>query len=241
MLHNTRGIVLHTVKFSETSLVAKIYTEAFGLQSYLVKGILKPRSKMKPALFQHMCLVDLVVTRKEKGTLHSIREIQVSDPYRSLPFEIRKSSIALFINELLYRSVHEEDPNAKLFTFIRESCLLLDRSVKPMNNFPLWFAIHLTAFLGFMPRMNYSDTLKIFNMKDGLFQENIPEHAWFMDWETSALFAKLLEASSDSQSHLVVTLRDRNLMLEKILAYYKLHLPGFPGLQSPQVLHTVLG
>ena len=114
MLHTTRGIVLHTTKYSETSLVAKIYTEVFGLQSYLVKGIRKQKAKLRPALFQPMTLADLVVYHKDKGSLQNIKESRIAVPYRSIPFDIRKSSMLLFINELLYKSIREEETNRKL-------------------------------------------------------------------------------------------------------------------------------
>ncbi len=240
MLQQTRGIVLHSVKYSETSLIVKIYTEHFGLQSYLVRGIRKQGSKTKPGLFQHLNILDLVVSHKEKASLHSIREVQTGYPYGSLPFDIRKSSIALFMNELLYKSVREEEPNPGLFVFILDSCIYLDKCVEPVTYFHLWFAIHLTAFLGFMPQLNYSENDTVFNLKDGVFQHDILINGYFMEPSLSAIFFRLAECSSEEQSHLKFPVEERNLLVEKLIEYYRLHLSGFAGLRSHQVLHTVL-
>ena len=126
MLHKTRGIALHTVKFSETSIIAKIYTELFGLQSYLIKGIRKQHSRIKPGLFQPLTILDLTVYHKETGSLQSLKEVHNLYPYQSLPFDIMKSSIALFMNELIYKSIREEEPNQELFDFLFDACIDLD-------------------------------------------------------------------------------------------------------------------
>jgi len=240
MLHSTRGIVLHTVKYSETSLIAKIYTELFGLQSYLIRGIRKQKSKIRPVLLQHLTLVDLIVYRKEKTNLQTIKEIQIAYPYKSIPFDIRKSSLALFINELLYKSIREEESNPKLFDFIWGSCVYLDETTHPTNYFHLWFLVHLTAFLGFIPQMNYSEQKKIFNMKEGIFQENPPGHEYFMDELSGSFFYQLFTLPSEKEGLLSFPLNERNNMVEKILLYYQIHLSGFGGLKSHHILHTVL-
>ena len=241
MLHSTRGIVFHTVKYSETSLIAKIYTELFGLQSYLIRGIRKQKSKIRPVLLQHLTLVDLVVYHKEKSNLQTIKEIQIAIPYKSIPFDIRKSSLALFINELLYKSIREEETNRKLFDFIWGSCEYLDDTTHSIHYFHLWFMVHLTAFLGFIPQMNYSEQKKIFNMKEGVFQETPPGHEYFMDERSGAFFYQLFTLPTEKDILLNFPLEERNIMVEKILQYYQIHLPGFTGLRAHHILHTVLG
>jgi DNA repair protein RecO (recombination protein O) len=240
MLHSTKGIVLHTVKYSETSLIVKIYTETFGLQSYMVKGIRKQKSKTKPAAFQHLSLVNLVVYHREKATLQSIREIQIAYPYSSLPFDIRKSSIALFITELLYKSIREEESNPKMFRFIWDSCVQLDFTEVQHHLFHLWFAVHLSAFLGFMPQGSEGAKRMFFNMKEGIFQVSRPDHEYFMDETLSDCFHKLIGLPDAGMTLPGISTEIRDLLLDRILVYYQLHLSGFRGLRSVQVLHTLL-
>jgi len=239
MLYKTRGIVLHSVKFSETSIIVKIYTELFGLQSFMVKGSRRKGSVMKPAFFQPLNLLDLTIYHKEKNTLQSIREVRFSDPYLTVPFDIRKSSMALFINELLYKTIREEERNPSLFEFIYTSCLQLDHS-ESFNHFHLLFSIRLTRFLGILPRADYSEHNRIFNLREGCFQESRPEHPDFMDPELSGHFFSLLSGTPQESETLRIPLKSRIILLEKIIHYYQLHLPGFTGLNSQEVLHTVL-
>ncbi len=240
MLHQTRGIALHAIKFSETSYVVKIYTELFGLQSYLVKGVRKQNAKFKPGLFQPLTLLDLVVYHKEKSSLQNLKEANYSYPYQTIPFDIRKSSIALFINELVYKTIHEEDPYPELFSFLYQTCLHLDGAVDNFMIFHLVFSLQLTRYLGCMPQLNYSGETLFMNLREGVFQANTPEHSDFLDPYMSQILFQLLKIPEGACASIHIPAKTRDTLLEMILIYYRLHVPGFREIQSHHVLHTVL-
>jgi DNA repair protein RecO (recombination protein O) len=241
MLHQTRGIALHATKFSETSYVVKIYTELFGLQSYLVRGARKQNAKLKSGLFQPLTLLDLVVYHKEKASLQTLKEADYSHPYQDIPFDIRKSSIALFINELVYKTIHEEDPHPELFSFLYQTCLHLDDAVDNFTLFHLVFSLQLTRYLGCMPQLNYSKEALLLNLREGVFQATAPEHHEFLDPSLSKIFFQLLKTPEGAGASIHVPAKTRDTLLEMILLYYRLHVPGFREIQSHHVLHTVLG
>ena len=281
MLHSTKGIVFHSLKYSETSVIVKIYTEIFGIQSYLLKGIRNSKSKIKPGLFQSMTLLDLVVYHKEKQSLQSVKEVHLAHPFKTIPFDIRKSSVTLFINELVYKSIREEESNPGLFEFLWNTCLELDETEESVNCFHLHFAMQLMHHLGIFPQNNHSGQCQVFNMREGLFQSSIPGHQHYLDPVNSLLFHNLITACDgparmqqvvhsgrdvacnvsaqmhhvvgrdvacnvSTQMHHVVgrdgacNVSTRTQLLETILVYYQLHLPGFRGLQSHHILHDVL-
>jgi DNA repair protein RecO (recombination protein O) len=239
MLHKTRGIVIHSVKFSESSLVVKIYTEAFGVQSYLVKGARSPKSRLKPVLFQPLTLLDLVVYRKERNVLQSIKEIRIAHPYQSLPFDIRKSSIALFVNEVVYRGLGEEEPNGPLFEFLWNAFLLLDAVEEPFNHFHLLFTLKLTKYLGFYPRSARTPENCFFNLSEGIFQPVFLEGIC-LDKNLSETFCRVLEWPFENPSVPGLNANERDALLDAVLRYYRSHLPGFAGFRSAEVLHAVL-
>jgi DNA repair protein RecO (recombination protein O) len=240
MLHQTRGIALHSTKFSETSSVVKIYTELFGLQSYIIKGIRKQNARIKSGLFQPLTLLDLVVYHREKASLQNLKEANYSYPYQEIPFDIRKSSIALFINELLYKTIHEEEAHEELFSFIFKSCLQLDAIRDDFSLFHLVFSAQLTRYLGCMPQLNYSVKTPFMNLREGIFQAEIPGHADYMDAGMSPLFFQLLMAREGVVS-IHIPAKTRDALLDMILIYYRLHVTGFREMQSHHILHTVLG
>ncbi|MEI6889217.1 MAG: DNA repair protein RecO [Bacteroidales bacterium] len=240
MLITTKGIVLHTVKYSETSIIVRIYTEARGLQSYLFKGIRKEKAKTKAGLFQPLTLLEIVAGMKERNTLHTAREVRLFQPYLSIPFDILKSSVALYINELLYKAVREEETNNELFGYLWKSCLLLDSTENNLNCFPLVFTSELTRFLGIQPQPGFSEKKPVFNLRESHFQPLIPEKDAFVRPEYGKLFHSLIITTIENQSELHFKPEVRRSLLDSLLIYYQLHLPGFKPMNSHHILHTVL-
>ena len=240
MLHKVKGIVLHSVKYSETSVIVRIYTDLFGLKSFLIRGIRSKKSKIKPALLQPLTLLDLVVYNRESTSLQSVREMQLAYPYQSLPFDIKKSSVGLFINELLYKSIREEESNQELFSFLWNACIQLDVSDETVNCFHLLFAIHLTRFLGIVPQGNHSGSRTLFNIREGLFQSGIPDHTLYLDPDTSTALSTLLSTPLELAATLTIPPLIRARLLSAIITYFQFHLQGFREIHSHHVLHKVL-
>jgi len=240
MLYKTRGIVLHSVKYSESSLIVKVYTETFGLQSYLLKGIRSPKAKTRSALFQPLTLLDLVVYHKEKSSLHPVKEVRLSIPTHSTSSDIRKSSIALFLAELIYRTIREEETNKVLFEFLWNGFILLDTTEEPVSNFHLLFAVKLCRFLGFQPQDNLSELNRYFHLREGVFHSLFSSPDDCLDEQQSNWFFQLIKTELEQYSQLSFPANVRSILLEKILLYYRLHLHGFKEIRSHEILHTVL-
>lgn len=240
MLHKTRGIALHSIKYAESSLIVKAYTETFGLQSYILKGIRSQKSKTKSALFQPLTLLDLVVYHKEKSSIHPVKEVTLAVPTHSTISDIRKSSIALFLAELVYRTIREEEANASLFDFLWNSIILLDTTEEQVASFHLLFSIKLCRFLGFQPQSNRSEKNRFFHLPEGSFYPYYSSPDQCLDEEQSRWFSQLIQTEMNQLSLLPFPSKIRSDLLDKVLLYYRFHLPGFDRIRSREVLHTVL-
>jgi DNA repair protein RecO (recombination protein O) len=241
MYHTTRGIVFRQTKYSDSSLVVRILTEEMGLRSYIIKGARGPKSKLKASLFQPLTLLELVVSQKEKSDLQHIREARVAYPYQSIHLDIRKSSILLFLNELLYKSIQEEAVNPELFRYIFDHLMRLDQTTENPANFHLLFIIHLTRNLGFFPHGRYLNEDTVFDLVEGQFVQTEPLPAEnFMTGVNCAWFSKLLAIQAEKFYSISVPSAVRKELLEKILRYYHLHLPLTGEFKSHLVLHDVL-
>lgn len=237
MLQATRGIVLKTVRYSESSIIAKIYTEHFGLRSYIVKGISGKSKSKKKALFQGLSLLNLVVYEKPGGNLHNIREMEHAHVFTTIPFDIRKTSIAMFINEVLYKSLLEETENGEMFQFLFSTLVSLDQSDHVLAEFHIRFLLNFSRYLGFMPQNNYSENNCFFDLQEGIFVSNEPLHNNYLKEHTSYIFSTAL---SKKAQPFCKSSAERNELLEKIILYYSLHLPTFGDLKSFDVLKQVL-
>ena len=239
MLHKTRGIVLQVTDFGETSVVAKIYTELFGLQGFLINSVRKKNAKVKQNILQPLSLVELVIYHKERKGLHRVAEVRSNPALQSIPFNIVKNSMALFLDEVLCKSIKEEEPNSLLFEFLFHSIQLLDVQSPVNNDFHLSFLLQLTKYLGFYPAENFSSEEKYFNLREGVFQSELPNHVNYMDPVLAGVFSGLLQSSLNFSASLSVPVQQKRMLMEKILEYYRLHLSGFTEVKSLKVLEEV--
>jgi len=240
MLSKTKGIVLHTVKYSESSIIAKVYTEKFGLLSFLVHGVRKSHSKTSINLFQHLSLIEIDFNFKPSSNIQHIKEIRSDYLFTNIPFDITKSSVGLFINEIVYRSIHEEEANQELFDFLYNSIRILDLSSDKTGYFHLLFAIQFTKYLGFFPINNYSENNRFFNMRDGVFQSFISDVNLSLNADHSFYLSKLLEHKFDDAEELSIPYSIKISLIESIIDFYKIHLTFFKDIKSHHVLSEIL-
>lgn len=239
MFHKSRGIVLHSIKYSDSSLIVKIYTENFGLQSYILRSARNRKSKMKAGIFQPLALLNFVVSHNKKRGLQFIKEITECRHFSGIPYDIKKSSIAFFIAEVLCKAIREEEQNKALFDFIYSSIQTLDTTEERVSEFHLMFLLELTKYLGFYPHSNYGDKNSIFNLYEGRFQEHLPEHPYFIEKDLSKHFHDLLSSPYNEIRMFRVSSVIRKELLNKILDYYQIHLHGFNSVKSVTVLEEV--
>lgn len=240
MHYTTRAIVLQSVKYSESSLIVRMYTEGKGLKSFMIRGAFKPKAKIRAAVVQQMNLVELVASGRDRQGLHHIREIRAEYPYQSLPYDIRKSSVCLFINEMLCRAIRHEEPDAALFAFLRNSLQWFDETKDVALNFHLWLCLHLTRFLGFYPSRHHNRGL-VFNLMEGTFQQEALLNNPCIEPPDSAYFESLLNCTLEELPAKVIPQAVRSRLVLQIINYYKLHINDFGEIRSAKVLAEVLG
>ena len=241
MLIKTRGIVFQSVNYSDTSLIVKIFTEALGLQSYMVKGARSVRSKQKIAYFQPLSLIDLVVYHKENRQIHNIKEIRSAYAYKHIPFDIHKQTILLFLNEILHKSIREEGANEALFSFIYNSLHWFDLEREEYLNFHVFFLMQLTKYLGFYPKIiSAHGSSGFFDLEEGTFVNVQPVHNYYISQHELEDFRALLNQSIEDVKRLPIGTKRRRRLLDILISYFQLHLPGMGNIKSLDVLTAVL-
>lgn len=230
MLHKTRGIALSYIRYKESSIIAKIYTELFGIQSYVVNGVRSSAAKNnRIALFQPLTLLDLVVYHKGKvDTVHRISEMKCYQPFQTLPYDVAKSSLALFITEILGKTLKEEEENVPLFEFLTHSVTYLDEAANGYENFHIQFLFQLASFLGF----------GIENLPD--LEREIKTHHFPQMADAIELKATEQFLLYGYETHVTLDRIRRASILEKVLFFYKIHIEGLGEIRSLEVLREVL-
>jgi len=241
MLHKTRGIVLKVTDFGETSVVAKIYTELFGLQGYLINSVRKKNAKVKKNILSPLSLVDLIIYHKDRKGLQRISDIRPNPPLQRIPFDTIKSSIVFFLTEILSKSIHEDECNPSLFEFLFNAIETLDQQEPVNNDFHLFFLIGLSKYLGFYPQDGSLKERQYFNLQEGVFQNSIPAHQHFIEPPLTDLFHELMKPSFDFSKTVLMTIPQKRILTEKLTEYYQLHIDSFYGVQSHKILQEIWG
>ncbi|MBM3415132.1 MAG: DNA repair protein RecO [Bacteroidetes bacterium] len=244
-LHKTKGIVLRTVKYGETSVVVTIFTELFGIQSYLVNGVRTSAKKGsgKANLFQPAAILDLVVYHNELKHLNRIREFKWSYLYKNIFSDVPKNAVALFMVELLTKCLKQPESHPDLFHFSEDVLMKLDESSGTvMANLPLFFALHLPVHFGLRIDDNYSDRNIYLDLQEGFFVSEQPRHPHFLEGKEAAVTSHLLKVMQPGELADIKLGHDlRRQLLHRYETYYALHIQDFGTLKSLPVLREVLG
>ena len=221
MLYKTKGIVFRFTKFGETSIIVTIFTELFGLQSYIVNGVRSKSSKNKIALYQPLTLLNLVVYHREHANIERIKEVSCLYPYQSLTADIKKATMAMFITELVNKTIKDESHTREMFEFLSDALIVIDKLPAGFENSHLIFMIKLARHLGF-----------------GAQQVNEMLGGRITDQETEKILNQLLKA--DFENSILMTNTQRKETLDLLLVFYAEHLGNFGEIKSVQVLRDIL-
>jgi len=243
-VHTTKGIVLRTVKYGETSVIVSIFTEMFGIQSYLVNGVRTSTKKGsgKANLFQPAAILDLVVYHNELKNLQRVKEFKWAHLFQNIFSDVKKNAVAVFMVELLNKCLKQPEPNSELFYFSEDCFLHLDQASEAVTaNFPLYFALHLAGFFGFRINDQYSETNCFLDLQEGNFTNERPHHPHFLEDKQSAVTSQILRTMQPEElAELKLNHDFRRNLLFSYETYYALHIQDFGKMKTLPVLKELL-
>jgi DNA repair protein RecO (recombination protein O) len=228
MIRKTAGLVLSSIRYKDTSIIVKIFTRELGLKSYLVNGVRSMGKGSKMALYQPLTLLDLVVYNKENSGLQRISEAKLQRAHQRIPFDFSRTSIALFMTEVINRSIYENYQNELLYDFLAESVVILDHRDAILSHFPLVFLIEKAKFLGFSPEV-----------AEGFIMES--NNQPFTDQELPMVIEYLEKLLAEKYLCLDKTpVGLRRKLLDHLLDFYAQHMENSSSFKSLAVIRQVL-
>lgn len=239
MLEKTSGIILNQIKYTDSGIIARLYTRKFGRQSFLIRGMRNRKAGKNNILFQPLFILDLEISYKASRELQSLKEFSVSFTPYDIYSNIKKSCVAIFLGEVLTSVLREESPHEEMFDFIRDSIIYFEKSKEGFANFHLVFLAGLSSFLGFEPSQRNNDDEIYFDMVNGNFVPLPPVHGHYANAEISNILALILNLSYDTACSITLTGILRNEILDTLVRYYSLHLPGLKKINSLEILKEV--
>lgn len=251
MVIKTRGIVLRAVKYSETSVITDIFTEHFGLRSYIISSVRTSKSKVAAGLLQVMSLVEIVAYEKAEK-LNRLTEIRAAHVYTTVPFEMQRMSVGLFMAEVARRTIRGTEENRPLFDFLFDIFKFLDVTDGSVANLHLAFLVELSGLFGFRPEENedeyYDDEELILDLREGIFlpyyedeegdMEPLEPH--FLKANLTTILRGFLKTPWHESAQIKMNRDERRALIAELLRFYQWHLEGFPDIQSFKILQEIM-
>lgn len=234
-VYTTRAIVLRAFRHGDNSAVLKAYTEVFGARTYMVRT--GKRSAARPAYLQPLARVELVVTESGERDMHRVREARLRLAYGDAHVDQARAAVLLFMQEVFYRTLREESPDAGLFNCVEQLLAEVDTGSRP-GLLPLLVLVRLAKHLGFLPELPQPGEDR-FDLQEGWFFRGPAPHVHCMGPPIASVFAELLRTElNGGEMRMGGTVRRE--LLDHLLVFFRMHVEGFGQLRSPEVLHALL-
>ena len=244
MTHKTKGIVLRTIKYGETSVITAVYTELFGLQSYIVKGVRQTTKKAeaKSSYFQAAAILEMEVYHNELKNLQFIKEYKWSYLYEKVLFDVMRNTVAQFMIELFQRSIKQPEANPELFYLLEGSLLQADKASDAIvANLPLYFTLHLATELGFQLHGMYTAETAVLDLQEGMFVGQTPSHSNYIADILAETASRIQHINFYNDLENIKLNRElRRQLLDSLLQYISYHVTDFKELRSLPILQEIL-
>ncbi len=231
MMHTSEGLVVRTLKYGETSVIMDIFSPDSGIRSYIIGGVRKRNARTQASITSVLNFVRFVYYEKQGDGLQRIKEMHLEYVYGTLPFDIVKSSVALFLTEMVKRSVQASDTNEEIYRFVKQRFVALDRMSATPPNFHIIFLLELSSLLGIGIQNNHAPNRPHFNLKEGAFSHFTGDMKYLMIERSSKLLADFLTGPEPK-----IGRTERIDLLKGLVDFFRYHIEGFGNLRSLDVL-----
>ena len=239
MYCTTRGIIIHSTLYNDNYSIVHVYTELYGRMSYLVARQRKQKTRVSNAHFMPLSIVEMEVEHQKKRDIQRIKEARIYYPLVHIPAHPVKNAIALFLAEVLYRIIQTSESDPKLFDYLCNSIRYLEMLEQGIANFHLVFLMHLTRYFGIFPNADSYTPGGYVDLLNGIFTDHIPTHPHYLNKEESVIFSRMLRMNYENMALYAFSRKERTMIIQHILDYYRLHSIDFPEIKSLSVMQSL--
>jgi DNA repair protein RecO (recombination protein O) len=232
-----KAIVLQSIKHGDKKFILKMYTRHHGVLTVASAVGKTASSKIRASGIMPLTLADVELVVKQNKDVQRLTELSCYYVTAGISGSISKLSIAQFLNEILIKTLKEQAPNAHLFEFIETCIKFLNTSEDDFVNLHLYFLSEFTKYLGFEPQNNFTTATPFFDCREGCFTAHGLAMPLGLNKEDSLLFSEFLKINSLKTK---ISNSQRQILLEILVTYYKLHVPGFNEIKSLEILKEIM-
>jgi len=239
MFCTTRGIIIHSTPYNDNYSIVHAYTELYGRVSYLVARQRGKKTRLSNVNFMPLSIVEMEVAHQKTREIQRIKEVRIFFPLVNIPSHPVKNALALFLAEILYRIVRTTEADPKLFDYLCNSIRYLEILEQGIANFHLVFLMHLARYLGIFPNAESYTSGVYMDLLNGVFTTQQPSHPHYLNKAESVIFSRMLRMNYENMALFAFSRKERMMIVQHILAYYRLHSIDFPEIKSLSVMQSL--
>lgn len=233
----TNGVVLSSVPYNDRSQFVHIYTEQHGKVTCKVALTRLHRNGGQRLLYAPLSVLELVIESRSNQEIGTIKEASlILSPYMLSMSNPSKTAQCLYMAELLDKTIKEVEPNARLWSFIHHSVELLQLANEGSANFHLLFTTRLCYLIGFHVDNSLWEEGMQFDISEGIYTYQPIYHPYYLTAESASWLHKLLDTDFTHLDTLHLTRDQRNILLDMMLTFLRIHMPEIGILRSVEVL-----
>lgn len=232
---STPALLLRKTPYSETSLVLKFLTEDDGVQSYIFQGA--QRKGKKGNILQSLAWVEISGFKRADSTLGKITEVSFVEQWRLIPDDIYRSTIVMFITELLNKVLTEETNEGEIYNFLVHFLQRLDQAPFPKEAH-LFFLVQMIHYLGIQPQNIAMEQARYFDFLEGTFLQHEPPHHVFESGAKVKHLYQSFQLEAIDQS-CFANGKERLEVMQTLLQYMAVHFDELDDLKTLDVLETI--
>lgn len=234
-----KTIVLHTFKYKESGIILQGYSNKGGKESFYIKSGKKSLKKHSLSTLHPLNILESVTSSHNIGELKILKEFNSVHKLSSLRSSIPKAAIAIFISEVISKTIHEFEQNSDMFNFLEKSILELEQINKGANNFHLYFLLKYAALLGYMPEIPTTTQGMLFDIPNAGYSQSTTNRALMFPQKESELLWKLARSSIDNLQEISIPGQLRYKFIQEMIRYLSYHTGMQINIGSLNVLHEV--
>ena len=238
-MQRTKVIVLRTLKYNDSQIVVSLFSKDFGFFTTMARLSRGPRYGGKNTLWQVLNVLEVSLDYRVGNEFQKLSEVSIFLPWREIPYNPHKAAVAIFLGDFLFHALRGEGENQTLYDFIENSLSWFDESSSAFTAFHLFFMIRMTRFIGILPGLDGYAKSSMYDLNMSCFTMIVPNHGQYLDACDAVYVPILLRTEYSQMHHLKIPRKKRWHMLEIILRYYRLHVPGFGELKSLETLREL--
>lgn len=240
MYISTKAVLLHKTKYSDNSLIIKLFTEKSGTQSFLIKNAFSKKSKLHYTLFSPLALLEITYNQRKAEEMQFLKEVRIAHHFTQIPFDIVRNSILLFYNEILYKLLFQYGEDCAFYQFIEDSILEIDQQDVTLSDIHIKFLVALSCFAGFAPQPNYTNSNCYFSIQNGCFSDTYLHGGDSLSQEASLYLFQILSYLKMNKAITPAPKPIRTELLNGLIKYFEVHNEGVKRIESLEILSQIL-